>query len=56
MVNGKKIGTYVADFQYLVNGRSVIEDVKSSATKTPVYKLKKKIIETYAPPIYVNEV
>ena len=56
MVNGKKIGYYVADFQYLVNGKTVVEDVKSPATKTPLYKLKIKILSTYDPPIYVQEI
>ena len=46
MVNGVKIGHYVADFQYELAGKQVIEDVKSKATRTPVYKIKKKILET----------
>ena len=41
MVNGTKIGKYVADFSYLRNGQRIIEDVKSKATMTPVYRLKK---------------
>lgn len=56
IVNGTKIGTYVGDFQYIENNEQVIEDVKSTATKTPVYRLKKKILETYQPPIYIKEV
>ena len=56
MVNGVKIGHYVADFEYSVNGKTVIEDVKSPVTKTPIYKLKMKIIQTYDPPIVVKEV
>ena len=28
VVNGTKVGTYVADFQYVRDGKSVIEDVK----------------------------
>ena len=37
--------TYYADFRYLdaETGRTVVEDVKGVAT--PVYKIKKKIIE-----------
>jgi len=56
MVNGVKIGHYVADFEYNINGQTVIEDVKSPVTKTPIYKLKMKIIQTYDPPIVVKEV
>ena len=41
-----KIGTYVADFSYYNthNGEKIIEDVKSPPTKTPVYRLKKKLL------------
>tara|TARA_R100000426_G_C4824854_1_gene112239 strand:+ start:2854 stop:3222 length:369 start_codon:yes stop_codon:yes gene_type:complete len=56
MVNGVKIGHYVADFQYDLSGKTVIEDVKSPATKTPIYKIKKKILETYDPPVVITEV
>ena len=56
MVNGKKIGHYIGDFEYYVNGETIIEDVKSLVTKTAVYKIKKKILETYDPPIYVREI
>lgn len=31
---------YVADFVYAENGKTIVEDVKSRATKTPVYGLK----------------
>ena len=47
MVNGIKTFTYKADFQYYVcnsgNANFTVEDVKGF--KTPMYKLKKKIIE-----------
>jgi len=43
MVNGKKVFTYRADFAYFEGQQRVIEDVKGF--RTPVYKLKKKIIE-----------
>ena len=56
MVNGVKIGHYIADFQYDLSGRQIIEDVKSKATRTPVYKLKKKILETYEPPVVITEI
>ena len=42
-VCGKKICTYVADFLYYENGEKIIEDVKG--VKTPVYRLKKKLVE-----------
>jgi imidazole glycerol phosphate synthase subunit HisF len=35
---------YRADFTYKQNDELVVEDVKSSATKTPLYKLKKRIL------------
>lgn len=57
MVNGQKIGYYVGDFKYITDdGRVVLEDVKSPATVTPIYKLKKKILETQSPPIIITEV
>jgi hypothetical protein len=43
IVNGKKISTYIADFRYIENGRTVVEDVKG--VRTPVYRLKKKMVE-----------
>lgn len=48
MVNGVKVGFYKADFQYVdkKSGKRVVEDVKSKATITPVYRLKKKIMAT----------
>lgn len=56
MVNGKKIGRYTADFRYVRNGQTIIEDVKSKATKTRDYILRKKILATYTPPIHINEI
>ena len=57
-VKGIKIGTYKADFLYVDNadGCSVVEDVKGgSATKTPLYKWKKKHVEAeYG--VFINEV
>lgn len=48
VVNGKKICVYIADFQYVEvkSGEIVVEDVKSLPTKTPVYRLKKKLVES----------
>lgn len=36
--------SYFADFEYEENGVKVVEDVKSKATKTAVYKVKKKLM------------
>lgn len=43
-VNGHYIGFYVADFTYKRNGKLVVEDVKSKATKTDTYRWKKKLV------------
>ena len=56
IVNGKKIGHYVGDFQYLENGKLILEDVKTEATKTAVYQLKKKILLAQSRPIKITEV
>jgi hypothetical protein len=38
---------YMADFQYIDNeGRKIVEDTKSPATKTDVFKIKKKLFES----------
>ena len=47
-VNGVKVATYVADFKYHAGAWSnpspwIVEDVKGM--KTPVYKLKKRMVE-----------
>lgn len=44
-VNGKLICRYFADFSYFIKGTDdrVVEDVKG--VKTPVYRLKKKLVE-----------
>jgi hypothetical protein len=44
VVNGKKIATYIADFRYRKSdGSTVVEDVKG--VRTPVYRIKKKLVE-----------
>ena len=56
---GQKIRSiaYVADFSYLdKSGQRVIEDVKSEATKTQVYRVKKKLFEKMYHPITIKEV
>lgn len=44
---GKKIKPiiYNADFCYEKNGQKYVQDTKSPATRTPVYKIKKKLFE-----------
>lgn len=43
--HGNKIGKYVADFAYMENGERVIEDAKSTATETALFKWKRKHVE-----------
>lgn len=43
-VNGIKVCAYWADFTYIENAALVVEDTKSSATKTPVFRLKAKLM------------
>lgn len=55
-VNDKKVCDYVGDFRYEnADGDLILEDVKSEATKTPVYRLKKKLLEAQQPPIKITE-
>lgn len=42
VVNGVKVGVYVADFQYEENGEIVTEDCKG--VRTQVYRLKAKLV------------
>ena len=54
MVNGHKICTYKADFRYFSASKSIVEDVKG--VKTPVYRLKKKLVEALYPGVKIQEV
>ena len=63
MVNGKKVCTYKADFEYLIVddigpqgqiGYYIVEDVKGF--KTPVYRLKKKLVEACYPGTVIKEI
>lgn len=46
VINGHKVCEYWADFSYTENGKPVVEDVKSPATrKDKVYVLKKKLMK-----------
>lgn len=55
--NGRH-ASYSADFRYWCNRRQtiVLEDVKSEATKTPVYKLKKALVEALWPGTVILEI
>jgi hypothetical protein len=44
---------YLADFRYIENGKTVVEDVKGF--KTDIYKLKKKLVE-YKYDVIINEI
>lgn len=46
VVNGHKVCRYIADFRYRViaTGEIVVEDVKSSPTRTPEYRIKRKLM------------
>lgn len=45
-VNGRRVCSYVGDFRYydVRKHEWVLEDVKSNATKTRLYELKKKLM------------
>ena len=45
IVDGIKVATYIADAAYFENNARVVEDVKSGPTKTPVYRLKIKLLK-----------
>lgn len=44
-VNGMPVCKMLPDFRYIEQGKIVIEDVKSQATITDVYKIKKKLLK-----------
>src|SRR5260221_702540 len=44
-IDGKKICTYRADFSYYDSEGRTVEDVKSKPTRTPVYRLKAKLVK-----------
>lgn len=46
VINGHKVCFYLADFAYRQDGKLVVEDVKSPATrKIPIYRLKNKLMK-----------
>tara|TARA_R110002012_G_scaffold275260_2_gene461814 strand:- start:3874 stop:4197 length:324 start_codon:yes stop_codon:yes gene_type:complete len=54
IINGKKICTYRADFRYFTKDRRIVEDVKG--VKTPVYILKKKLVEALYAGVIIQEI
>lgn len=65
IITGTKIGTYIADFSYIdltqkgpqgQSGCTITEDVKSKPTRTPVYRLKMKLMAVLYPGVKITEV
>jgi len=45
VVNGVKVSRYTADFSYTTkDGEYIVEDVKSTATKTRAYVMRRKLM------------
>ena len=51
----EKAVNYIADFVYVENGKTVVEDTKSEATRTKEYIIKRKLMR-YIHGITVKEV
>lgn len=47
--------SYIADFVYVMDGETIVEDVKSKATKTPEYIIKRKLM-LFLKGIHIKEV
>jgi hypothetical protein len=47
VVNGVRIGEYIADFRYYDPSQKhlVVEDVKSKPTMTPAYRMKSRLMK-----------
>lgn len=56
IVDGVKVATYIADAAYFEGNARVVVDVKSGPTKTPVYRLKIKLLKALYPGIDHREV
>ena len=54
VIDNKLVCTYRADFSYFDKSSRVVEDVKGM--KTPVYRLKKKLVEALYPGVVIKEV
>ncbi len=55
-VNGVKVCTYIADAAFVENNARVVIDVKSGPTKTPIYRLKRKLLLALNPGIDHREI
>lgn len=55
-VNGVLVCSYHADYCYFENNARVVEDVKSEPTKTPVYRVKIKLLLALNPGLDHREV
>lgn len=53
--NGRQ-AIYTADFAYFNGDKRVVEDVKSKATRTEAYVLRKAIVEAMHPAVRIEEV
>ena len=53
VVGGKHVCTYKADFAYFTANTRIVEDVKGMLT--PVYRLKKKLVEAAHPGTVITE-
>ena len=42
-VNNVTVSKYIADFQYIENGQTIVEDVKG--VQTPIFRLKAKLVK-----------
>lgn len=56
VVDGTLVCTYVADFAYFRGNERVTEDVKSKPTKTPVYRLKMKLMAACFRGVRITEI
>lgn len=54
IINGKFCGFYKADFSYFTEKQRTVEDVKGF--KTPIYNLKKKLVEALYPGTKITEI
>ena len=54
LIDNKLVCTYRADFSYFTKTSRVVEDVKG--VKTPVYRIKKKLVEALYPGVTITEV
>jgi hypothetical protein len=44
VVNGTRVGHYTGDSRYVEKGVTVVEDVKSKASRTEAYQLRKRLM------------